>query len=276
MRHIIVGETTKHRILAGAILLTFLIIILTIPKITSADSRWNLQITTPNGTTTAMTYEDLLALPETAVSANLACYGTPIKYGDWQGVKLSDILDTAGFDQTVLSIDFGAQDGYSVSIPIDTAIRQDVIVAYAMNGVPLSETLRLVIPGANGNVWIAMITKISMSNVPLSDSISTPGQALYTQNQYMNRIAANAMNQSSPQQLQPSPSASNAHSEPTPTPNSTTTSVAQPSAQKATGQETLNSGFQAIYFVALGFAVTLVAVGFAVYRHRRLKRKLKI
>ena len=164
-----------------------------------------------------MTYEDLLALPETTVSANLACYGTPIKYGDWQGVKLSDILNAAGLDQTVLSTDFGAQDGYSVSIPIDTAMRQDVIVAYAMNGVPLSETLRLVIPGANGNVWIAMITRISMSNVPLSDSMSTPGQALYNQNQYINRIATNAMPQSSPQQLQPTPSASNANSEPTPT-----------------------------------------------------------
>ena len=265
------GTDTKHRILAGVILLTFLIVILTIPQITSADSRWNLQITTPNGTTNGMTYEDLLALPETAVSANLACYGTPIKYGDWQGVKLSDILNSAGLDQTVLSIDFGAQDGYSVSIPIDTAMRQDVIVAYAMNGAPLSETLRLVIPGANGNVWIAMITRISMSTVPLSDSMSTPGQAIYTQNQYINRIAANAMNQSSPQQSQPTPTASNTHSDPTPTPTPTPTNVAQPSVQKATGQEASNSSFQGIYFVALGFAVTLVAVSFAVYRHRKLK-----
>ncbi len=246
--------------------LTFLIVILTVPQITSADTQWNLQITTPNGTTTGMTYEDLLTLPETTVSANLACYGTPIKYGDWLGVKLSDILNAAGLDQTVQSTDFGAQDGYSVSIPIDTAIRQDVIVAYAMNGAPLSETLRLVIPGANGNVWIAMITKISMSNVPLSDSMSTPGQALYNQNQNINRIATNAM-PSSPQQLQPTPSSSNANSEPTPT----QTYAPQPSVQNATGQEASNSSFPAIYFMAVGFAVTLVAVSFAVYRHRKLK-----
>jgi hypothetical protein len=129
-----------------------------------------------------------------------------------------------------------------------------------MNGAPLSETLRLVIPGANGNVWIAMITRISMSAVPLIDSVSTPGQALYSQNQYINRIAANSMPQSSPQPLQPTPSANNTHSEPTPTPTPTTTNVAQPSAQNVTGQEASNSNFQAIYFVAIGFAITFVAV----------------
>ncbi len=260
MCHIIVGNNTKHRILASVIILTFTIVILTIPQTTSADSRWNLQITTANGTTMGMTYEDLLALPETAVSANLACYGMPINDGDWQGVKLSDILNVAGLDQTVLSIDFGALDGYSVSIPIDTAMRQDVIVAYAMNGFPLSETLRLVIPGANGNVWIAMITRISMSIVPLSESLSLPGQAYYTQN-----------HEYSPQQLQPTPSASNAHSEPKPTPTTTTTNGAQSSAQKATEKEASNSSFPAFYFVALGFAFTFVVVSFAVYRHRKLK-----
>jgi DMSO/TMAO reductase YedYZ molybdopterin-dependent catalytic subunit len=66
------------------------------PQIASGASRWEVTITSSIGTITGMAYEELLALPETNVTANLACYGTPIAYGDWQGVKLSDILNQGG------------------------------------------------------------------------------------------------------------------------------------------------------------------------------------
>jgi len=251
----------------GVISLTILIVTFITPQVALATTRWDLKITSPNGTTTGITYEELLALPETNVTANLACYGTPIAYGDWQGVRLSDILNQAGLDPSVASIDFLAQDGYTVSIPIDTAMRQDVIVAYDMNGVSLPETLRLVVPGANGNIWISMITAIGMSTTPLINSMTSPGQALFSQNQYLNHIANNAILQPSPQKPQPTPSTYNAASEPTSMP----TNATQSSVQKTTGQEGSNSSFQAIYFVALGFAFTLVAVSFVVYRHRKLK-----
>jgi DMSO/TMAO reductase YedYZ molybdopterin-dependent catalytic subunit len=64
------------------------------------------------------------------------------------------------------SVDFTAIDGYQVTIPLTTAMREDVIVAHQLNGEPLAEGLRLVIPGANGNVWIAGINQIIVTAVP--------------------------------------------------------------------------------------------------------------
>jgi len=76
---------------------------------------------------------------------------------------LPDLLNQAGIDPSVATVDFIAQDGYSVSIPINTAMRSDIIVAYDLDSAQLNEVLRLVVPEANGNIWIARITSINMS-----------------------------------------------------------------------------------------------------------------
>jgi DMSO/TMAO reductase YedYZ molybdopterin-dependent catalytic subunit len=46
---------------------------------------------------------------------------------------------------------------------------KDVILAYELNGQPLPETLRLVIPNENGVIkWIALITQICVVTAPVS------------------------------------------------------------------------------------------------------------
>jgi DMSO/TMAO reductase YedYZ molybdopterin-dependent catalytic subunit len=129
----------------------------------SADTGWTVQINNHAGTTIELTYEDLLAMPKTSVFAELYCYGVLVASGEWGGVKLELLLEKAGLDQEVRSVDFVAQDQYRVSVPIEEALRSDLIVAYEKDGAPLSEVLRLVIPGANGNVWIAKIISITAS-----------------------------------------------------------------------------------------------------------------
>jgi hypothetical protein len=113
-----------------------------------------------------------------------------------------------------------------------------------------------------------MITAISLSTTPLINSLTSPGQALFSQNQYLNHITANTTPQLTPQQPQPTPSTNTAKSEPTATPMNTT----QPSIQQTTGHEASNSSFQAIYFIAPGIAFTLVAVSLIVYWHSKLKK----
>jgi DMSO/TMAO reductase YedYZ molybdopterin-dependent catalytic subunit len=137
-------------------------------------------------------------MPKTIVSADLSCYGNLISSGAWGGVKLVDILNQAGIDPSVATVDFTAQDGYSVSIPINTAMRTDIIIAYDLDGAPLTEVLRLVVPEANGNVWIAKITSISMSISPVDQVQSgTSGQSIIDQYQAIINTTTPA-----PQQLQ--------------------------------------------------------------------------
>jgi hypothetical protein len=51
-------------------------------------------------------------------------------------------------------------------------IRSDVIIAYEKDHAPLLETLRLVIPEANGNLWISMITSMNMSSLHPTENLS--------------------------------------------------------------------------------------------------------
>jgi DMSO/TMAO reductase YedYZ molybdopterin-dependent catalytic subunit len=122
-------------------------------------------------------------MPKTTVSASLYCYGFLMASGNWSGVRLSYLLQQAGADYANASaIDFVASDGYQMSVPIEAALREDVIVAYEMDGKPLSEGFRLVIPEANGNTWIAEIATISMTDeadvVPQVSSWLIPTMAL--------------------------------------------------------------------------------------------------
>lgn len=205
MTHVIysiVGKTkTKNKNISILLMLIFVLFPLIIPPLASASSsnQWNLTITNLNRTTINLSYDDLLAMPKTTISADLSCYGNLIFSGAWGGVRLSDLLNLAVIDQSVVAIDFTAQDGYSVSIPINTAMRSDVIVAYDLDGSQLNEVLRLVVPEANGNIWIGRITSIEMSISSVDQLQSgTSGQSITNQYQAIVNTTTPA-----PPQLQP-------------------------------------------------------------------------
>jgi DMSO/TMAO reductase YedYZ molybdopterin-dependent catalytic subunit len=132
-----------------------------------------LTITNITSATVNLSYDELFALPKITVYAELYCFGNPVTAGYWSGVKFTDLFSLVGdIDEKVRSIDLQAEDGYRVGVPIETAIRPDVIIAYEKNEVLLPEKLRLVIPDANGDVWIAMIASMEMSTQELPASLS--------------------------------------------------------------------------------------------------------
>jgi hypothetical protein len=144
-----------------AAILTLLIL----PPIGSAavNNQTNLSLTDLTGTTYPFTYAQLLAMPKTEVSADLYCDGALVTYGKWSGVPLNYLLNQTQLTPEVCSIQLTASDGYQVAIPLDLAIKPQIIIAYELNDQPLAEGLRLVIPDANGASWIANITFITMS-----------------------------------------------------------------------------------------------------------------
>lgn len=95
---------------------------------------------------------------------------------EWTGVRLRDVLQAAGADEdTALHVAFEACDQvempdegrltYGVSIPMTKALAPEVLVAWAMNGEPLTPEhgypLRMVVPGFAGvrsPKWLAAIT----------------------------------------------------------------------------------------------------------------------
>jgi len=115
-----------------------------------------------------LTLSQIVGLPNTKVNADLYCFSTLVFSGSWVGVRLSVLLEESGLLDGVEYIQFVALDGYATFVDITTALREDVILAYELNGQSLPEILRLVLPYENGDKWIALITKISAVTVPIS------------------------------------------------------------------------------------------------------------
>jgi DMSO/TMAO reductase YedYZ molybdopterin-dependent catalytic subunit len=130
--------------------------------IVRADSEWTLNINGSVSNPKIITVEEIMEMPRTVVSADLYCDGAFVSGGNWAGVRLSFLLETVAFDQEAMFVDFRAADGYAIEISIADALRDDVIIAYDLEDMPLSETLRLVLPEKNGSLWIAAMTNMSV------------------------------------------------------------------------------------------------------------------
>ncbi|MBM4401463.1 MAG: hypothetical protein FJ045_05895, partial [Crenarchaeota archaeon] len=77
-------------------------------------------------------------------------------------VKLWLLLEEAGVSPETVKVAFYAQDAYTTDLQVDTAQRDDIILAYAKDGEPLNEVLRLVVPGKWGYKWISQVTVIEL------------------------------------------------------------------------------------------------------------------
>lgn len=248
-------------------------LILTIPHNVSAAPQWTVQITTLMETTTNITYDQLLAFPKTTVNAEIYCYGIPITGGTWGGVILSELLNQTGIDPDVVSLSFAAQDGYKVSIPIADALRPDVLLAYEKDGSPLTETLRLVVPYANGNMWISMVTSITMSS---SAASLDPAQIAATVRTPMDKNAQLIQQINQPTH-QPTPTPYTPTPTPTLAPSNSTASLptASPTNTNQPPNQSIpeNTSFptEIVYAVALGAVIALVIASFVVYRTRQRK-----
>jgi DMSO/TMAO reductase YedYZ molybdopterin-dependent catalytic subunit len=88
----------------------------------------------------ALTFDELAAMPPTALTKDFQCVtGWRVHDVKWRGVRLADLLDRAGVQPRGTAIVFGSFDGaYTESLTLEQARRDDVIVAYQLDGQPIS------------------------------------------------------------------------------------------------------------------------------------------
>ena len=96
----------------------------------------------------------------------------------WRGVRLKDILAKAGVAGGAIQVRFGGFDKpalseeppFKKSLEMDVATRDDVLVAYAMNGEPLpvlnGYPVRLAVPGYYATYWVKMLNDIEVLDRP--------------------------------------------------------------------------------------------------------------
>ena len=131
------------------------------------NADWQLSVTGLVENPLNLTVADLKAMPQTTEYAALYCVDDPssaVAEGNWTGVQLWTLLETAGVSPNATKVAFFASDGYSTDLPIATAQQSNIVLAYAENGNPLSNVLRLVVPGEWGYKWIDLVTNIELVN----------------------------------------------------------------------------------------------------------------
>ncbi len=140
---------------------------------------WHLRV---DGAVDAPLILDLKAikqLPAVTEMATLECawsQGPFLWVGNayWTGVRLKTLLEAARLRPSATSIRLHAVDGYVLGSldPAELLAREDIILAYAMNGqeLPLDQgyPLRLVVPGAGGFHWVQWVERIEVLTTPVT------------------------------------------------------------------------------------------------------------
>lgn len=131
-------------------------------------------------------YAALTALPAIEVTAVLECFGNPVEPEVatrrvanvvWRGVRLAHLLERAGVRPEARHVcpeglDSGSFAGvhserYVKDLPLSRALAPDVLVAWAMNGAPLSPEhgfpARVFVPGYFGTNQVKWLSRITLA-----------------------------------------------------------------------------------------------------------------
>jgi DMSO/TMAO reductase YedYZ molybdopterin-dependent catalytic subunit len=133
------------------------------------EESWRLQVGGHVRKPVSLSYRELLALPKAEQVSTFHCVtGWSVDNVKWGGVRLNDVLATAQPLPSAHALEFvSAEKPYVDSLTVEQAGLHDVMLAYEMDGRPLSRAhgapLRLVIPEMYGykNVkWLAGINLV--------------------------------------------------------------------------------------------------------------------
>jgi sulfane dehydrogenase subunit SoxC len=174
--------------------LHYLLIHYDIPEV-DPDS-WRLEIDGAVERPVTLSLDDLRSRPRVSASVTLECAGNgralleprPISQpwlleavgnAEWTGTPLAPLIREAGVLEPAVDVAFAGLDhgvegdveqDYERGMPIDEAMRDDVLLAYEMNGQPLPPQhgfpLRLVVPGWYGMAHVKWLQRIRVLDEP--------------------------------------------------------------------------------------------------------------
>jgi DMSO/TMAO reductase YedYZ molybdopterin-dependent catalytic subunit len=137
-----------------------------LPSRSTAD--WRLDVGGLAGAPYTLTYDELLAMPAVELTKDFQCVtGWRVPDVKWKGVRLADVIARAAPQPGATALVFESGDGaYTESLTLDEARRNDVIVAYQLDGKPLSSAhggpVRLYVAPMYGYKSLKWLQRISL------------------------------------------------------------------------------------------------------------------
>ena len=140
------------------------------PRVDVTD--WRLAVQGLVAQPLSLTYQDLLAMPSYELYATLECIsnevgGDLISTTRFTGVRLADVLNRAELQPGAVEIRFTCADGYTESLPLESALDPNTLLCFAMDGQQLPPEhgypIRLFTPnryGMKNPKWITRIEAI--------------------------------------------------------------------------------------------------------------------
>ncbi len=140
----------------------------TLPKM--APANWRLDVDGLADAPYTIGYDDLLRLPAVGLTKDFQCVtGWRVPDVRWKGVRLADVLERAAPQAEARAVEFESFDGaYTETLTLEQARRDDVIVAYELDGKPISSAhggpVRLYVApmyGYKSLKWLQRITLVA-------------------------------------------------------------------------------------------------------------------
>jgi len=133
------------------------------PRIALSD--WRLEVRGLVDTPLQLTWEQLLALPQTEDTSDFHCVTAWSKFNvPWRGVRFSDLMAVAGPKPAATHLLIHGYDGYTTNLPLEEAMKSDVLIAHTVSGEPLpiehGGPARMITPQLyawKGSKWIKAI-----------------------------------------------------------------------------------------------------------------------
>ena len=127
--------------------------------------RWRLQVDGACASPLSLSFADLLALPQVELEADFHCVtGWSILDLAFRGVALETVLALARPAADATHIMTHGHDGYSTNLPLEEALKPDVLLVHAVDGKPLSPEhggpVRIVTPELyawKGAKWVSRV-----------------------------------------------------------------------------------------------------------------------
>lgn len=131
---------------------------------------YRLSVTGLVRTPLSLRYEEVLALPHVKRVVTLHCVEGWSERLLFEGVRLADLFSRSGVGGAVETVVFRAADGYSSSLSYGDVKKNDVMLAFKINGHTLDERrgfpFQVVAGSKYGYKWVRWVTAVELTDKP--------------------------------------------------------------------------------------------------------------